>query len=180
MQPVWESSIKLSVAARATLEVPIVVTEPSVFNFNYSTDAKMTITFTDATSGQTLHRAEFRRLMGGHETSSGAVYRCRGSFELGAAIVNLSLGNSDVAAGVHGSVRIEPLRQIRPQDDYRRRAALRAAIATRQEQQRRREREVCATRTSRPIRRYHQPSEKVLVRFRHFRERHTPTSPPHR
>jgi len=85
----------------------------------------------------------------GAEPGSSCVYKCRGSFETSTAVVNVSVENcTSQPAFVNGSVRIEPLRQVRPSDDYYRRRALKAEIRARHELQQRRAREAadCAAR----------------------------------
>ena len=102
VRPVWESSVSLYVAEQATLLVPIVVSEPSVFNFHFTTDTRMVISIVDAGNRLSLHDAAFRRLISGEHQFT---YRCRGSFETSSNLVHVFLTNdADHQTYVHGLV----------------------------------------------------------------------------
>ena len=104
------------------------------------------ISIADAKSGEVLHAdCQLRRLASGE-------FRSIGSFETCAGIINITLQSSAAQrAVVDGTVRIEPLRQVRSFDEYQRKLLLQEAIASRRTQQRARAREAseCAAREQR-------------------------------
>ena len=147
IEPIWSSKIVgLSVMPRATAVVPIVVSEPSVFNYKLHTNVGTRLAFTQAETSESVHdEGGFRQMASGD-------FRCIGSFTCQAGVVNVTFESASAQrAVVDGTVRIEPLRQVRPYTEYQRRLVLQAAIASRQRQQQERARDAaeCASREQR-------------------------------
>mmetsp|Transcript_70080 Transcript_70080/g.123881 ORF Transcript_70080/g.123881 Transcript_70080/m.123881 type:complete len:245 (+) Transcript_70080:43-777(+) len=127
-QAIWASKIVgLAVGPGSISVVPIIVREPSVFNFKMRSDAHLEICLSNAATAQILHEGVRFRQLGNRE------FRCIGAFETDAEIVNITFENrsSGRRAVVDGQVRIEPIHAVRSYDEKQRRIVLRSAIESR-------------------------------------------------